>query len=504
MTVSASDFSSTVNESTPLLAEARNDPEDPESLVHEATPLPLFQLCIVCFIRLMDPIAFTQISPYINNFIIFLHLTDDPSKTGFYSGLLDSTFAVAQFLAIYQWSRLSNRFGRRPVILVGTLGVALSTIYLGLSSSLTELLLSRAIGGIFGGTAAVVQSVVGEITDASNHVAAFPIYGLVWSIGSIVGPFIGGVLSNPADKYGPLFQNRIFSEHPYFLPCLVSGTIALCGVLIGYFYLKESLQKENKTSGTDVPYNAVSDEPTLRELLNIPIIRALSASAFALNFIGTAWDVLFVLFCYTPIRNGGLSFSPLTIGYVLSSSGLISSALRILLMPVILKRVEAVKIYNMAMGVLPVVFGGLPLLNIIARRGLVEETGDLELVASVLMWTVLVLIVSLSKVGFLTYSLSPILTRTNTDSPAVLAVSNGVMSCAMSLAHIIAPVVIRLKFPLRKFAGGPIKIVFSSVMNGGKSTAACLGTLDKGRVVADVDPDPEDVFGSSHTPENNG
>ncbi|KAF5367210.1 hypothetical protein D9757_012213 [Collybiopsis confluens] len=447
MTVSASDSSSTVNESTPLLAEARNDPEDQESLVHEATPLPLFQLCIICFIRLMDPIAFTQIFPYINEFITFLHLTDDPSKTGFYSGLVESTFAVTQFLAIYQWSKLSNRIGRRPVILVGTLGVALSTIYLGLSSSLTELLLSRAIGGIFGGTVSVVQSVVGEITDASNHAAAFPIYGLVWPIGGITGPFIGGVLSNPADKYGPLFQNNIFSEHPYFLPCLVSGTIAICGVLIGYFCLKESLQKETKT-GTEVSYNAVSDEPTLRELLNIPIIRALSASAFALNFIGTAWDVLFVLFCYTPIRNGGLSFSPSTIGYVLSSSGLISSALQIFLMPVILKRVEAAKIYNMAMSVLPVVFGGLPLLNIIARRGLVEETGDLEFVASVLMWTVLVFIVSLSKVGFLTYSLSLILTRTNTDSPAVLAVSNGVMSCAMSLARIIAPAVVSSAFAL--------------------------------------------------------
>ncbi|KIK64332.1 hypothetical protein GYMLUDRAFT_240890 [Collybiopsis luxurians FD-317 M1] len=447
MTVSPSDSSSTVNENTPLLNDACLDPEDQEPLIAEATPLPMFQLCIVCLIRLMDPIAFTQIFPYINEFITFLKLTDDPSKTGFYSGLVESTFAVTQFLAIYQWSKLSNRIGRKPVILTGTIGVALSTMYLGLSNSLTELLLSRAIGGIFGGTVSVVQSVVGEITDASNHAAAFPIYGLVWPIGGIAGPFIGGVLSNPADKYGPLFQNNIFSEHPYFLPCLVAGIIALCGVLLGYFGLEETLQKKPQ-DGTVETRNFASDEPTLRELLSIPIIRALSISAFALNFIGTAWDVLFVLFCYTPIENGGLAFSPTTIGFILSSSGLISSALQIFIMPVILKRVEAAKLYNMSISVLPVVFGALPLLNVIARRGLVEETGELEFIASIMLWIVLVAIVSLSKVGFLSYSLSLILTRTNTDSPAVLSVSNGVMSCAMSLARIVSPALVSSAFAL--------------------------------------------------------
>lgn len=55
----------------------------------------------------------------------------------------------------------------------------------------------------------------------------------------IISPFIGGVLSNPAEKYGSIFQNSVFSRHPYFLPCLVAGIIALSGVLIGYIYLEE-------------------------------------------------------------------------------------------------------------------------------------------------------------------------------------------------------------------------------------------------------------------------
>ncbi|KAJ3990590.1 hypothetical protein F5050DRAFT_1582649, partial [Lentinula boryana] len=63
--------------------------EDQKPLIKEATPLPMVQLLIVCAIRLMDPIAFTQIFPYINEFIAFLKLTDDPSQTGFYSGLIE-------------------------------------------------------------------------------------------------------------------------------------------------------------------------------------------------------------------------------------------------------------------------------------------------------------------------------------------------------------------------------------------------------------------------------
>ncbi|KAJ3902649.1 major facilitator superfamily domain-containing protein [Lentinula edodes] len=456
MTVSCSDSdTSSLNETTPLLNDAQHDPEDQDSPVKKATPLPIAQLLIVCAIRLMDPIAFTQIFPYINEFIAFLKLTDDPSQTGFYSGLVESTFAVTQFLAIYQWSKLSNKIGRRPVIMVGTFGVALSTMYFGLSSSLTDLLLSRAIGGIFGGTVSVVQSVVGEITDASNQAAAFPIYGLVWPIGGITGPFIGGVLSNPAEKYGSIFQNSVFSRHPYFLPCLVAGIIALSGVLIGYIYLEEvstlpirdiTLRKKTRNGSQD---SFIDDhEPTLRELLSIPIIRALSISAFALNFNGTAFDVLFVLFCYTPIKDGGLAFSPSTIGFTLSSSGLISSAMQIFIMPVILKRIEASRIYNISIAAWPIVFAIIPILNVIARHGLVEGTGNLDVWSNVKLWTGILLVLAISKVGGMAYSVSLILTKSNVSTPAVLAVSNGVMSCSMSLARIISPALASSVFAL--------------------------------------------------------
>ncbi|KAF9056710.1 major facilitator superfamily domain-containing protein [Rhodocollybia butyracea] len=421
-----------------------------------ATPLPKFQLAIVWLIRLSDPVLYTQIFPYINEYILFLHLTHEPSQAGFYSGLLDSTFAITQFLATYHWSMLSNRFGRKPVALIGTFGVALSTVYLGLSTSLTHLLILRAIGGIFGGTASVVQSMVGDLSDASNQATVFPIYALAWPIGSITGPIIGGMLSNPADTYGSFFQNSIFSRHPYFLPGLVSGVLALLCVLFAYFYLEEvssfvqrrpSLMcKSAIISLSELsPLNELSsDAPqpefTLIETFSIPIIRVLAISVFSLNMNGVAFDFLFVLFCYTPIENGGLSFSPLTIGYVLSSAGIIYSFLQIVIMPVVLKRVEAAKLYFIAVASWPVVFATLPFLNVIASHGLVAETGDMTPFSTFILWIGVGLVLTASKVGSVAYILSLILTKTNSSNPALLAVSNGIISCAMSLARIISPV----------------------------------------------------------------
>ncbi|KAJ8517307.1 hypothetical protein ONZ45_g5488 [Pleurotus djamor] len=72
------------------------------------TPLPIKQLSVLCLLRVLDPLAFTQIFPYINNFMQDLHLTDDPSQVGFYSGLVESVFALAQLLAIYPWAYASG------------------------------------------------------------------------------------------------------------------------------------------------------------------------------------------------------------------------------------------------------------------------------------------------------------------------------------------------------------------------------------------------------------
>lgn len=72
------------------------------------TPLPLAQLACLCLVRTTEPINFTHIFPYVNQMLAGMHVTDDPSRIGFYSGVVESAFAVAQLCSIYQWARLSG------------------------------------------------------------------------------------------------------------------------------------------------------------------------------------------------------------------------------------------------------------------------------------------------------------------------------------------------------------------------------------------------------------
>lgn len=122
------------------------------------TPIPKGQLTALCCVRIVDPIAFSQIFPYVNELMSHLHVTDNPSKIGFYSGLAESAFAIAQLFTIYQFARLSDIIGRKPVILTGIIGVSLATLFVGLSTSFYDVMLVRSIAGLFSGNAAVVYS----------------------------------------------------------------------------------------------------------------------------------------------------------------------------------------------------------------------------------------------------------------------------------------------------------------------------------------------------------
>ncbi|KAJ4488465.1 major facilitator superfamily domain-containing protein [Lentinula aciculospora] len=435
-----------IDESTPLLlnvstAEAQNPPQS-------ITPLPKTKIAVLCLVRLADPIAFTQIFPYINELIAFLHVTDDPSQIGYFSGLVESTFAVSQLLFIYHWARLSDQIGRRPVIMAGTLGVALSTMYFGVSSSIIDLLICRCIAGVFAGTASVVHTVLGEITDSTNQAAAFPLYGLVWPIGSIIGPLIGGSFSNPASQFS-IFEQTIFDQHPYFLPCFVAGLLSIAGFIMAYFCLEETLPAKQRSSPekNHIPcalkHKTDCDEvtpgsPSARELFSFPIIRALSLSGFALEANGTSFGVLYVLFCYSPIQSGGLAFPPSTIGYSLAFAGVIAGSAQAFLMPFLLRRVEAAKIYNLSIAAWPITFLILPTLNMIARYGLDESTGQLDSRSHSALWVGIVVVLALSRVGGIAYSASMILIRNNVPKPSYLGSANGLVQSSMCFSRCIS------------------------------------------------------------------
>ncbi|KAL5511682.1 hypothetical protein ACEPAH_4900 [Sanghuangporus vaninii] len=463
----------TADETRPLLYDVEGNP----SLQPQSCSLPKRQLATLCAIRLADPVAFTQVFPYVNEMMATFGVAE-PSKTGFYSGLVESVFALAQLMSIYHWASLSDKVGRKPIILIGTIGIAISTMWLGFARTLAGVLLSRALAGLFSGNVAVMHSVLGEITDSSNQAVAYPIYGLCWPLGVIIGPLIGGTFSNAAQKYPSWFGNHFYHSHPYFLPCFIVACTTLLTVLVGYICLRETLKTNihkvqlkreysisyGLSEHSDRTENEHHLSPCASKLLQIPVIRALCISGCALSFVGTAFDVVFVLFCYSPIKSGGLSFSVSQIGYALAVAGISSALIQIIFMPVLLRRISCAKLYMVCMGIWPLAFLLLPPLNWIARTG-ISEFAESTLAPHIrlLVWFGIAAALALSRVACLAFSLNMILVKDHAPGPSSLGSANGLAQFSQCLSRAIAPTFVSCLFAFsvdHNILGGNLWMIF--------------------------------------------
>ncbi|KAJ7197173.1 major facilitator superfamily domain-containing protein [Mycena pura] len=432
--------SQSVDESSPLLTDHARQLEA-QTLSKKPSPLPKAQLTALCISRLTDPIAYTQIFPYINEFLLLLHVTDDVSKVGFYSGVVESTFAVTQSVTSYYWARLSDVVGRRPIILTGATGLAVVTLLLGFCTSLTQIIIVRAVAGFLAGNLAVFHAILAEITDESNQALAYPLYSCTWPLGSVIGPLIGGQLSNLGTKYPDYFGFDFILSHPYFIPNFTCCLLVLLGLLLAYIFLEETLPSKRRGASTEI-VEPQSPPLGVMDLLSIPMMRALTASAFALGFIGTAFDVVFVLFCYTPIEHGGLSFSVNEIGYALALNGCILAIFQFFLMPFLLRTVNPTLLYNTSMRMWPLTFFVIPFLNLIIRRGYDGTT------TSVILWICIALVLACSRLAALAYATSMILVRNSSPNPSSLGAANGLVQLAMGGSRCFSPAFISSVFAL--------------------------------------------------------
>lgn len=114
---------------------------------------------------------------------------------------------------------------------MGLTGVTISSALFGLTTNFWSMILVRCVSGALNGNVAVVKASLGDITDDSNSTDAFALYGLTWTVGSILGNSLGGVLSHPYERFPALFGAwTIFQAHPYFLR--TPHAIAQCSSLI--------------------------------------------------------------------------------------------------------------------------------------------------------------------------------------------------------------------------------------------------------------------------------
>ncbi|KAI0161001.1 MFS general substrate transporter [Hypoxylon sp. FL1284] len=219
-------------------------PQDPTSHA-----FPTKQLTILAICRFSEPIAFNSILAYTYVMVKDLHGGDD-TDASFYAGLLVSAYAVAEALTAIGWGALSDRYGRKPVVLFGLGGVAISSLIFGLAKEYWVALLARFIGGALNGNVAVMQTMVAEMVKNPEHEPkAYATQPFVWTLGGIIGSAMGGFLAQPARFYPSLFPaDGLFGRYPYLLPNLVSVAVIVLAILQGIFFLEETNPRGKKSA----------------------------------------------------------------------------------------------------------------------------------------------------------------------------------------------------------------------------------------------------------------
>lgn len=229
------------------------------------------QLAFIFVTILIDKIGESIIFP------ILPFLIERFSTDAFTLGLLVSSFSVAQFIAAPIIGALSDRYGRRPVLLVCILGTAISYYVFGLATTLWVIFVSRIIDGVTGGVAGTAQAYIADISSPQDRAKNFGLTGAAFGLGFTLGPALGGILVNVNLN----------------LPVFVAGTFALINFGIGCFCLPESLPLDQRRS---LKWRDLNPIIQITDLFANVRIRGLLTAFFLFNFAFAGFSSIFVLF----------------------------------------------------------------------------------------------------------------------------------------------------------------------------------------------------------------
>lgn len=249
-------------------------------------------MLILFFIVLIDLIGFGIIIPLLPFYAEFYQASPETV------GLVMATYSFTQFLAAPFWGRLSDRIGRRPVLLVSLAGAAASYVWLGFAETLWVLFASRAVGGAMAGNISAAFAYVADITTRENRAKGMGMIGAAFGLGFIAGPAIGGILAG-ADPVNADFQS----------PAFAAAALSVLALIMGLFRLKESLPAETRARlAAKTPQKSLS---MFRDALERPYIGLLLLLTFLATFVFAGLEATFAMwsrreFGWGPLQNGYL------------------------------------------------------------------------------------------------------------------------------------------------------------------------------------------------------
>ena len=183
-------------------------------------------LLVLFLVTMIDMIGFGIVIPFLTYLVEDLAIDQNITSIGIWVGLLMTSYSAAQFLFSPIWGGLSDRIGRRPVLMIGLVGNTVFFTMFGLANTLLMALAARFLAGVFNGNIAVARAYIGDVSTPQQLATRMGLIGATFGLGFTIGPFLGGELSSPASRWD-LFAGTIFETHPYLLPCLLASVLSI-------------------------------------------------------------------------------------------------------------------------------------------------------------------------------------------------------------------------------------------------------------------------------------
>ncbi|KAG5419103.1 hypothetical protein I9W82_002870 [Candida metapsilosis] len=224
------------------------------TITEQLQGFPIFQMVIVGLLRLSEPIAFASYLSYIFFMIKSFRIAKTDADVSRYSGYLASSFAFSQFLSSVKWGKASDKYGRKPIILLGCLGTAISMIVFGFSTNFYMACAARIMMGLLNGNVSIMRTTVGEIAVEKRHQGiAFSNLSLLWSFGKCIGAYMAGKLTDVdhfrnyrrEEKEGAQDSDSLFVRFPFAFSNIVISSIILCFIAFGWLFLEETNEQVN-------------------------------------------------------------------------------------------------------------------------------------------------------------------------------------------------------------------------------------------------------------------
>lgn len=266
-------------------------------------------MAILFFVMVFSSMGFGLVLPP------FIFVAQNFGATPMFAAFIVSTFAIGQFVATPVWGRLSDRHGRKPVLIATMLGSAGAyglMAWADATQSVGMLLLSRLMTGLMAGNFAAAMAYVADITPPEKRAQGMGLVGGAMSIGFIAGPALGGLLSGTTAATASLLG-----------PALLAVGASLLTMVAIILFVRESLPPEQRSSAGSAAAG-LSMAGSVLEMLRRPIIAPLALMGFLVLFAMTSFETTFPLWA-----NAGFEWGPRQVGFCFMYLGLIVTVTQI-------------------------------------------------------------------------------------------------------------------------------------------------------------------------------